>query len=390
MATPNMGIVEPVEDGSPGVWDTLLNAAFDVLDAHDHSAGKGVKVPIAGLNVNADLPFTSAGIYYAITSLKAIDFQPQAAAGMAALAGALFVNSADNELYWRTTGGVNVKLTAGAIINAALIGGIGGDYAGVSALVDFIDASDSYRMRQQVGGGQQHYAHVSVGDLDLYEFFAHPSGTAVPVNRVRLSSAAALAASYAVTFAGALPGATSAVQISAGGALSYSNTFANAMTFSALATFNLGATLAVNQNVILSGTGTYKHGDRTKAYGPAQGMLAGGGALGNTLYWAAVGVADIVLMQIDLETGKQIKSVTYSHQRAGGAMTFKIWREDMTGGTRVQVGTTITVNAGVAFATSTDAAINHVVVVDNAYYLEWTTGAAADRWYGAKITYDQP
>src|SRR5690349_17846031 len=245
MPTPNMALTLPTEGGSADIWDTILNDALTLVDAHDHTAGNGVKVPMAtGVSIGADVAWNSGGTYYAITGIKALDFQPQATAGMTTYAGALFCNSADNELYWRTTGGVNVKLTAGASINAALVGGIGGDYASVSALVDYVDASDTYRMRQQTGGGAQQYAHVAVGDLDLYEYKAHPAGGA-PANRVRLSSPAALGASYAITFAGALPGSTSAVQLSAAGLLSYSNTFPNAMTF------NAGLTVPTGQNATL-------------------------------------------------------------------------------------------------------------------------------------------
>lgn len=57
--TVNMGIELPTPGGDEGVWDDKLNAALEVIDAHDHTAGKGVLVPSAGININDDLQFNS-------------------------------------------------------------------------------------------------------------------------------------------------------------------------------------------------------------------------------------------------------------------------------------------------------------------------------------------
>lgn len=205
--TPNMALVKPTENGDTGVWASLLDAMFDLIDTHDHSTGKGVKVSMVnGVNVAADIPWSSGGTFYAITSLKAIDFQPRPQSEMSAFAGALFVDSANNELSYRTTGGSIIRFTNGATFNFSAIGAIGGDYSSVGALVDFVDANDLYRFRQQIGGGVQQYARLDCGGVDLFEFKAHPAA-GVPGNRVRLSSPAALAASYEMTWPGALPAA---------------------------------------------------------------------------------------------------------------------------------------------------------------------------------------
>jgi hypothetical protein len=35
-------------------YASLVNAAFETVDAHDHTTGKGVQVPTAGININAN------------------------------------------------------------------------------------------------------------------------------------------------------------------------------------------------------------------------------------------------------------------------------------------------------------------------------------------------
>lgn len=58
MATPNLGLVLPTPTVTLGpVWANELNAALEVIDSHDHTSGKGLRVPTAGLNINAELDF---------------------------------------------------------------------------------------------------------------------------------------------------------------------------------------------------------------------------------------------------------------------------------------------------------------------------------------------
>lgn len=245
MATPNMSLVLPTDHGSADAWDVILDAVFGLVDAHDHTAGKGVQVPSAALKINADVSWSFGGANFSITDLKAIDFAPVAAAGVAGLAGALFINSADNELYYRTTAGVNVKFTNGAALNVtAFTGGIGGDYSAIGALVDFDDASDTYRFKQQVATLVRQFAKISTADLQLFEYKA-AGATPVPAFSVRQKSPAALAASYTMQWFAALPAGQVLAQLDAGGTWTASNTIAN------------------NTDITLQGTGKIKRGNQT-------------------------------------------------------------------------------------------------------------------------------
>lgn len=245
--TPLMSLVLPTDHGSIDTWDVILDAAFGLVDSHDHTTGKGAQVPSAGLKINADVSWSSGGASRAITDLLAVDFKPSSLTLMTALAGALFVNSADNELYWRTTSGVNVKLTAGAALNvAAFTGGIGGDYSAVGALEIFDDSTDSYWFQQQVGASVRQYARLRSADVDIYEFKANPAA-GVPTQRVRLQSPVSLAASYALTLPVGLPASTRSVSIDAVGQIAS----------------GISQALAINNDYTISGTGNYKHGIKT-------------------------------------------------------------------------------------------------------------------------------
>lgn len=290
--SPNMAIVMPNDHDDDDVWDTILDTALGMtVDRHDHTTGKGVPIPGQALKITADVSWSSGGSSYALTDLRAIDFSPQPAAGMTALAGAIFVSDgtsglAAGELYWRTVLGANVKLTSGNALNvAAFTGGIGGDYSAVGALEIFDDATDSYWFQQQVGASVRQYARMRSADVDLYEYKANPA-TGVPTQRVRLASPAALAASYALTFPAALPPANQAVAIDATGAVTTGTSMA----------------LAANANLTLTGTGTYRHGSKTinKAIQAFEAVNGGGGSVNTTTNQPGVSLANNTIVYFPL------------------------------------------------------------------------------------------
>ena len=131
------------------------------------------------------------------------------------MAGAFWVNSVDNELYYRTVAGANVKVTNGAALNIAFAGGIGGDYASVSALLQYNDAAKDYWLQQEVSGAVRPWAGAEVGDLLLYEkalIAGAPASQAV-----KLQSPHLLAASYAMQMPAALPAQTSGLYVTSAG-----------------------------------------------------------------------------------------------------------------------------------------------------------------------------
>ncbi len=207
-----MNFVYPVPGDTTNVWGTALNTLLGLAENHDHTSGKGVQVPTAGLAIDADLTFNS----FAAIALKAVAFTEVTAASMASYTDALFVSSADHNLWFMNSAGTAVQITEGDTLNLSLVGGIGGDYAAVNALLSYDDATHRYLFQQE--GSPRPWAGVAAGNVDIYEQAASIA------NRVRLKSPSALGASYDVTWPTGLPGSQVLIQMTASGQLIASNT----------------------------------------------------------------------------------------------------------------------------------------------------------------------
>ncbi len=218
---PNMSLILPSLGGDIGTWDDSLNALIRLVDPHDHTDGKGARVPTAGLDINANLAFNA----FEITALGKVAFT----AITTPVSGSknLFVDSNDNELYWRTNGGTNVKLTSGTTLNMSLVGGIVGDYTSVGAEVAYDDANDRYTFKQQTTFP---WARIACGSIQIYEFNTTESVA------VSLLCPAALAGSFSITLPIALPGSTVLMQMSSTGVITLSNTVADAFVCSSTVT----------------------------------------------------------------------------------------------------------------------------------------------------------
>lgn len=190
MATPYMGLDLPVVSTTPGpTYGTMNNTAFTTVDSHDHTTGKGVPVPSSGININADLAFNGND---AIT-LRSTRYSAQGSPlGAASDLGCCYVAGAD--LYYNDTAGNQIQLTAGGALNAASIGGIGGDYATSNASVFYTLASTKFTFAQDTNQA----AIMDVGPIIIRD-------TAVSANGITLQSPVALASSYSLTFPAALP-----------------------------------------------------------------------------------------------------------------------------------------------------------------------------------------
>lgn len=293
---PNMGLVTPVQGGDSGAWDDKINAAFALVDAHDHTPGKGVRIVSAAINIDANLGFGG----YAITAAGQVAFT--AVAALAAGSKIIFVSSADNELYWRTNAGVNVKLTDGASINTTLVGGIVGDYSTVGAEVAFDDANKRYTFKDQSSPTKK-WARIAAGPVRIYEYNTTESVY------VEHAVAAALSASYTVTWPAALPASTKLVQISSTGVVTFANT---------------SFTMEADQNITLSGTGSIKHGDYLidiPAVFPNVVDESGAGSSNNgALAGITIPVSAVTYIPLyGIPSGKRIKSISVRLGAAPGA-----------------------------------------------------------------------
>lgn len=198
--TPLMNMDLPVvgvDSGTTG--NNKYITAFNVIDSHDHTSGKGTQVPAAGININSSLSFSS----FSATSLRSTNFTSQ---------GGTFSSASDNrsayvvgnELYFRDGAGNNVQLTNGGSV-AGASGSIGGLSSPASAAFStniFIWKSDSTT-----------FAKMRHSDLELYPFSAGAS-SAITLK------APSLAGSYTITFPTAVPGSNQYLQMDNSGTLS--------------------------------------------------------------------------------------------------------------------------------------------------------------------------
>lgn len=106
----NLNLPSPTITLGP-TWATQLNTALETIDNHDHSSGKGQRIPSSGININADLSFNSN----AITALKqgAFSSQPATLSG-AANSNSVYVSGGN--LYFTNGSGVAIQLTSGGSI----------------------------------------------------------------------------------------------------------------------------------------------------------------------------------------------------------------------------------------------------------------------------------
>jgi hypothetical protein len=406
-----MGLILPSDHGDADVWDVLIDTVFRTIDAHTHATGAGAKVNISQIGIDADVSFVDAGGgKHAITDLKAIDFFPSPASAMTGFAGAFFVSDGTgglvlNELYFRTVLGTNIQFTnAGTLNVGAFAGTIGGDYTGVGALEIFDDASDAYWFNQQVGTGVRQFAKMRCADLSLFEFKAVAAGPPVPAQAVTLKSPTALAAGYALTMPGALPGSTLLQQVDSTGQMIWSNTVPNAVTLSGavtasstlvatgLITANGGVTAGANQNVTVSGTGDLKHGSRVKLISFAAfyldtspASLTNDSIQSNNLFAC---VADI-----GLDVGDRITRIdVYVRDNATGPTQITAAFKSLT----MATGTAAVIASVLSAANGTDqtlsmTGLSQTVAAGVSLYIRCVQSAAnASKYYGAQITYDRP
>lgn len=148
MATANLGLTEStvgVDSGADAASREQTN--IDLIDLHDHTSGKGVRIPTGGLNINADLPFNNNSL----TETESIQFESQASNVL--VANTIFVKN--NELYY-VDGSLNVvQLTSGGAVSVASL---------LSGNV-FLD------------GGNTRGANLRLGSNDNYSFLFETNNT---------------------------------------------------------------------------------------------------------------------------------------------------------------------------------------------------------------------
>lgn len=306
---PNISIILPSLGGDEGIWDSEINAALTLIDAHDHTTGKGIKITPSAMNINADLAF---GDYF-ISALGKVSFTAIAAPSTGSKS--LFVSSADNELYWRTNAGTNVKLTSGTTLNTSLVGGIVGDYASVGAEVAYDDANDRYTFKQQ---STKPWARIACGPVRIFEF------NTTETVYVELISPSTLASSYTITLPDAAPASAALLQMTSAGVIATSGTIATALVSS--------TTITASE---------FKHSSELALQIPAAAMSEDGqskvyGASGGHNAWTLGNNTNKITIPITLKVGDKITGWSVYYNKTTNASTTlvaRLYRMSTNGGT---------------------------------------------------------
>jgi hypothetical protein len=205
--TPNMGMLLPDPTITPGpTYASENNGAFDVIDSHDHTSGKGLPVPSNGLNINGDLPFNN----FNATTIRAARFQSQTSplTTPSDLSQLYVVNG---NLFYNNQLGQQVQITVGNALDATSIGGIGGDYATSTALEFYTTSIRTFTF----WSANNVPANLDAGSITIREIATNPFG-------ITVSSPPSLPAAYTLVLPSALPSATSALQVDSVGNISFS------------------------------------------------------------------------------------------------------------------------------------------------------------------------
>jgi len=93
-------------------WAEMINDAMEVVDEHDHTSGKGKKIPTNGIDINANLNFQNRKAF----NLFSTQFQAIPSAPLTGASNANSVSVFNNDLYFTNGAGVAVQITSGGSV----------------------------------------------------------------------------------------------------------------------------------------------------------------------------------------------------------------------------------------------------------------------------------
>lgn len=183
-----MALPLPIPGVDPGPDYALNNnVCFTLIDQHNHTTGKGVAVPPAGLNINTDLTFQNQNA----TTLRSARFNIQGSLLSGALdLGCCYVSGVD--LYFNDVNGNQVRLTASGAV-AGTPGSIANLVSPASAT--YVSGTPAFVFQSDVSTP----ANLDGGSLTIRQVVASAHG-------VTLASPNSLAANYQWTWPASLPG----------------------------------------------------------------------------------------------------------------------------------------------------------------------------------------
>jgi hypothetical protein len=183
--------------------------------------------------------------------------------------------------------------------------------------------------------------------------------------------------------------------------------FDSTLNVDGLITAQAGVTAAANQHVTVSGTGAFKHGDRTLILPAGAGLAAGDAAAtsrwafshsngGAASCWtgAGTGTDNIMTFAIPLCVGDRIKEVRAFVQDTAGSNTVSMQvRKSSNTNTSTQLGTTQTSAGGGTNQTLAVTGLTETLASTEYVHVNIAHDTATDttnRVYGVEVVYDHP
>lgn len=202
--TPFMGLTLPTVGVTLGpLWATEVNSAFTTIDSHNHTTGQGVPVPTAGIAINADLPFNSFNLTTARSLIMNNNPSP-----LSLVTDITSLYASSGNLYYNNSSGQQVQITAGPGLNAASVGGFGGDYGTSTASAFYTSATSTFTFWQ---------APNMSAIMDVGPIVIHPLASIV--NGITIVAPATLSSNYQLTLPLALPVSTKILTVDASGVI---------------------------------------------------------------------------------------------------------------------------------------------------------------------------
>lgn len=346
-----MGLPVPTPGQDPGPdYATNEQSSFNLIDAHNHSAGKGVPINPNGLNINADLPIGSNNL----TLVKTVNFQaqPSSLAGFSPNLGCLYV--AGNELCYNDKAGNVVPITNNGSVNAGA-GSITGLPSG-TASASYSSGSGTFVWKSATNTP----ANTDTGSVIFRNILANSKG-------ITVSPPNALGSDYSLVWP-LVPGTTSLVSLDTSG------NFGTTMT-AALANSVGSAMTATGANAVAN--------SRTRTLSTT--VSAGGVALSSSCSAFSTGSAspvDITNLSVTITTtGRPVYLALIDDANGTNASSIEVQGHvspDVVGAIYLLNGSTVITNSTIASeAAFQSATLNIVIPVSSISMIDTSVNGAA-------------
>lgn len=181
--TPNMNLVIPTTGSQPGPqYANNINGSLSTIDAHNHTPGYGVAIPVSGLSIQTGLPFNNNPAL----SLQASVYTAQ---GSLATNQAVYVQGVD--LYYNDGNGNVIQLT-----NNGSISGSAGNISGLVSPAAVTYGSGVFTFQSDSTG-------PTAGNIDAASIVIRKAVASSP--GITLTAPSALSSDYSLTLPAAPP-----------------------------------------------------------------------------------------------------------------------------------------------------------------------------------------